>query len=106
MRRSWYGVLGAVALVGAACVPAPPLNVGSARSGLVIPWDVTWTPANANPERAMVYTERPNGLTITTTGGTVLQWKPADLLVASEAGMMSTELAPDFATSRRLFVCF
>jgi glucose/arabinose dehydrogenase len=36
----------------------------------------------------------------------VLHWRPDDLLVASEAGMMSTELAPDFTTSRRVFVCF
>ncbi len=106
MRRTGYGLVAAVAILTAACVPAPPLNVGVARAGLVIPWDVTWTPDNANPARATVYTERPYGLTITAAGQTILQWKPDDLLVASEAGMMSTELAPDFATSRRLFVCF
>ncbi len=106
MRTRWYGLIAAAALVTVACVPPPPLNVDVARGGLTIPWDVTWTPADANPARAMVYTERPNGLTISAGGRTILEWKPADLLVASEAGMMSTELAPDFATSRRLFVCF
>src|SRR6476646_10253888 len=95
-----------VLLACAACLPAPRLSVGSARTGLNFPWDVGWTPANANPAGALVYTERPNGLTIVNGSQVVLHWKPADLLVASEAGMMSFQLAPDFVTSRRLFVCF
>jgi glucose/arabinose dehydrogenase len=106
MRRTavLIGVVAALAL--SACVPAPPLNVASSRGGLTFPWDVRWTPANADPARAMVYTERPYGLTITAGGFPILHWQPADLLVESESGMMSVELAPDFVTNRRLFVCF
>jgi glucose/arabinose dehydrogenase len=99
-------VAAAVALACAACLPAPPLSIGAARTGLNFPWDVAWTPANASPAGALVYTERPNGLTIVSGSQTLLHWKPADLLVASEAGMMSFQLAPDFAASRRIFVCF
>ncbi|MEO6469599.1 MAG: PQQ-dependent sugar dehydrogenase [Acidimicrobiia bacterium] len=96
----------ALAFVLAACVPAPPLDVSATRTGLDVPWDVRWTPADANPAQALVYTERPNGLSIVANDQVILHWKPTDLLVASEAGMMSVELAPDFTTSRRVFVCF
>jgi glucose/arabinose dehydrogenase len=108
MRRPFAcaAVVGVLALAAAACVPAPPLTVTSARSGLSFPWDVRWTPAGADPPRAMVFTERPNGVSVVANGQQLLQWKPADLLVASESGMMSVELSPGFATNRRAFVCF
>jgi glucose/arabinose dehydrogenase len=106
MRRSLSIIAVVAAFVVAACVPPPPLTVGAARTGLTFPWDVRWTPANANPARAMVYTERPYGLTIVAGGAPILHWQPADLLVASETGMMSVELGRDFATSRQVFVCF
>jgi glucose/arabinose dehydrogenase len=106
MRAKLTLVILAVALVVAGCLPAPPLSVGTARGGLSFPWDVRWTPSNANPARALVYTERPDGLTIEANGAPILHWRPADLLVMSESGMMSTDLPPDFATSRRVFVCF
>jgi aldose sugar dehydrogenase len=100
--KTWI-VLG-LALVPAAlgCVPAPRLTVSAAQSGLSIPWDVAWTPSG----NQMLYTERPYGLTIVGGNQPLLHWKPADLLVASEAGMMSLAVAPDFAASRRIFVCF
>jgi glucose/arabinose dehydrogenase len=98
-------VLAAVAVV-AGCLPPPPLSIGLTRGGLSFPWDVRWTPANANPANAMVYTERPDGLSIVAGGNKILDWRPADLLVMSESGMMSLDLAPDFTTSRRVFVCF
>jgi glucose/arabinose dehydrogenase len=82
------------------------MSVSSIRSGLDHPWDVGWTPPNASPAGALVYTERQDGLTIVSGGQTILHWKPVDLIVASEAGMMSFQLAPDFAASRRIFVCF
>ncbi len=106
MPKRFAVVAGVLALLVVACVPPPPLNVGSTRAGLDIPWDVRWTPATAHPAQALVYTERPNGLSIVSDDQIILAWKPADLLVESEAGMMSVELAPDFATSRRVFVCF
>jgi glucose/arabinose dehydrogenase len=106
MRLRSFVVAAAVVLACAACLPPPPLSTGTTRGGLNFPWDVGWTPANASPANALVYTERPNGLTIVDGSQTILHWKPTDLLVASEAGMMSFQLAPDFVTSRRLFVCF
>src|SRR6478752_2529404 len=106
MRLRTIAVVAALLLACAACLPAPPLSVSSTRTGLNFPLDVGWTPANANPAHALVYTERPNGLTIVNGSQVILHWKPADLLVASEAGMLSFQLAPDFVTSRRLFVCF
>lgn len=106
MRLRSVVVAAALVLLAAACFPAPNLTWSDARTGLDHPWDVAWTPPNANPANALVYTERPNGLTIATGGETVLHWQPGDLLVASEAGMMSFQLAPDFVDSRRVFVCF
>lgn len=97
----------AVVLVAtaAACIPPPPMTVADARSGLDRSWDIGWTPANANPANALVYTERPNGLTIVSGNQTVLHWQPDDLLVGPETGALSFTLAPDFSASRRVFVC-
>ena len=107
MRRSMFLVGAVVVLALTACVPAPPLTVASSRGGLTFPWDVRWTPANSDSPLAMLYTERPYGMTIVDAlGGPLLHWQPADLLVESESGMMSIELAPDFTTSRRVFACF
>lgn len=106
MRTRAALIVVTLVLVAAACFPPPPLTQTDARTGLDHPWDLAWTPPNASPANALVYTERPNGLTITTGAQTILHWRPDDLLVASEAGMMSFQLAPDFTASRRLFVCF
>jgi glucose/arabinose dehydrogenase len=104
-RALIVAVAGVLALLAAACVPAPPLNVSSDRGGLSFPWDVRWTPADANPPRAMVYSERPLGLSIVANGQKILDWRPSDVLAQSEAGVMGVDLSPGFATNRRLFVC-
>jgi len=104
-RIALLAAFGALAIVASACLPAPPFQVSSPRTGLSIPWDIAWTPPGADPAGAMVYTERPNGLSIVAGTTTVLHWKPTDLVVQREAGMLGLTLAPDFATSRRVFVC-
>ena len=89
------------ALLAAACVPAPPTNVATLRSGLDIPWDLAFTPDNT-----LVYTERGRGLSVVVNGVARLVFAPADLFVGVEAGMMSLALSPGFTQNRQVFVCF
>ncbi len=96
-------VLAALVVVGilAACVPPPPMTVTTVQSGLDIPWDVGWL-----PDRTMVFTERGRGLSAVVGGQRRLLWRPTDLLVASEAGMMSLAIDPAFASNHQVYVCF
>lgn len=54
----------------------------------------------------MIFTERGNGLSAVVNGQRRLLWRPADLVVAVEAGMMSVAVDPDYASTRDVFVCF
>lgn len=99
-RRTIVSVL-AVGLL-AACVPAPKVTVTTMQGGVDIPWDVAFLPGG----QTMLFTERANGLSAATNGQRRSIWKPADLLVASEAGMMSLALDPAYATTHQAFVCF
>ncbi len=54
----------------------------------------------------MIFTERANGMSVVVNGQRRLIWKPADLVSAIEAGMMSVAVDPDFNTTRNVFVCF
>jgi glucose/arabinose dehydrogenase len=104
LRRAALGIVAAVALAGglAACVPPPPMTVTAVQSGLDIPWDVDWL-----PDRTMIFTERGKGLSVVVNGQRRLIWRPNDLLVASEAGMMSVAVDPGWGFfSRDVFVCF
>jgi glucose/arabinose dehydrogenase len=92
-------VTGAFALT--ACVAPPPLTVNPQATSLDIPWDLQFTPDNA-----MLYTERPKGLSVQVGGQSRLIYAPPDLLVASEAGMMSVALDPSYASNRRVYLCF
>jgi glucose/arabinose dehydrogenase len=102
--RSWAGttVLSIVAVaVLAACVPAPALSVTEVQSGVDIPWDVAWL-----PNRQMLFTERANGLSTVVNGQRRLVWKPADLISAIEAGMMSIAVDYQYTQTHQVFVCF
>jgi glucose/arabinose dehydrogenase len=103
--RLGYGARVATLIVAvvvlAGCVAAPKVNVAPVQSGVDIPWDVGWL-----PNRTMLFTQRANGLTVVLNGQRRVIWKPADLLVASEAGMMSLAVDYSYATTRRVFVCF
>ena len=82
---------------------APQIHVSVLRTGLQNPWDLGFT-----PDGWIIYTERPNGISAMRTDGSAarLLQKPADLLVASEAGMMGLALDPSFASNRRIYACF
>jgi glucose/arabinose dehydrogenase len=85
----------------AACVPAPHMNVTAQQPGVDIPWDLGWL-----PNGTMIFTERGNGISVVVNGQRRNIWKPADLVVAIEAGMMSIAVDPGFNTTRDVFVCF
>src|SRR5215211_3597964 len=92
--RKWLGLTAVVVLaVGglAACVPAPKLRVTALQPGVDIPWDLGWL-----PNGTMIFTERGNGMSVVVNGQRRRLWKPADLVVAIEAGMMSIAIDPDF----------
>jgi glucose/arabinose dehydrogenase len=104
IRRGVLGVLAALVVVGglAACVPPPPMAVTTVQSGLDVPWDLGFL-----PDRTMLFTERGKGLSAVVGGQRRLLWRPADLLVASEAGMMSMVVDPGYGFfNRDVFVCF
>ncbi len=96
-------VSGMVDSPGQAKTIGPPLNVSVVKSGLEIPWDIAFL-----PDGSMLYTQRDKEtLTLRTTGGTettVLQ-NLARLWHGSETGLMSVEIASDFATTRDFFTC-
>lgn len=102
-RSRAVGLVGALvaATMLAACVPAPPMRVTTVQSGLDIPWDVGFL-----PDQTMVFTERALGLSAVVNGQRRLLWRPTDLLVAIEAGMMSLAVDPAYATTHQIFVCF
>ena len=81
----------------------PQLNVGVFMGGLVNPWDLAFT-----GDGHVIYTERPNGVSVANADGSNrhLLERPADLLVASEAGAMGLALDPSFASNRRIYLCF
>lgn len=105
------GVLAAVVL-GVALTPAlagpaearrPSLTVSVVQDGLQHPWDVDFL-----PDRSMLVTQRDRlRLTLRTPSGatrTVLD-APAGMWSGGETGLMSVEVARDFATSRAFTTC-
>ena len=82
---------------------APQLNFSTFMGGLANPWDLAFT-----PDGWVVYTERPNGISAAHADGSGrrLLDRPSDLLVASEAGAMGLAIDPNFASNRRIYVCF
>jgi aldose sugar dehydrogenase len=95
------GTLILVVLALAGCVAPPKLSVAPVQSKVDIPWDVGWL-----PDTTMIFTQRANGLSTAPYGIRRLLWKPADLLVAIEAGMMSLAVDYSYPTTHQVFVCF
>jgi glucose/arabinose dehydrogenase len=88
-----------VALSG--CLPpGPRLSVSTVVSGLDHPWDVGFAGGT------MVYTERPGRIGAFINGQRRLLAAPADVLTASEAGMMGLAIDPAFSTNRFIYTCF
>lgn len=81
----------------------PQLNQSVFLSGLANPWDLGFS-----PDGWVVVTERPIGISAVRADGSArrLLHAPADLLVASEAGMMGLAIDPNFGANRRIYVCF
>lgn len=117
MRRPGALLL-AAALVPAACRAAEPepgakrtfrtrsgktLEVETFVSGLEVPWSLAFT----SPTRLLV-TERPGRVRVVTNGR--LEAKPLavvpDIEARGESGLMGITLAPDYASSKRVYVAY
>jgi glucose/arabinose dehydrogenase len=81
------------------CAP-PKFSVTTVATGLDHPWDVGFL-----PNGTMLVTERPGRLDRIVAGRPQLVVAPADVVVASEGGMLGLAVDPAFATNRYVFVC-
>jgi glucose/arabinose dehydrogenase len=93
--------LALVALGSAACAPRPELRVETVVGGLDHPWDLAFT-----PEGHIVFTERPGSINVMIGPQRRVLARPADVVQASEAGMMGLALDPKFAQNRLIYTCF
>ncbi len=104
-RRRRAGVIASLAVAGCAiaalsgCVVTPPLTVTTAVSSVDHPWDVGFA------GNTMIYTERAGRISAVINGQKRLLGAPADVVSASEAGMMGLAVDPNFATNRYIYVC-
>ena len=112
LRRIMTAVLGATSALllvasvespGQAATNGPPLQVTTVVSGLEHPWDIAFL-----PNGDMLYTQRDREtMTLRTPGGveTTVMQNLARLWHGGETGLMSVELASDFATTRDFITC-
>ncbi|MGZ8763873.1 MAG: PQQ-dependent sugar dehydrogenase, partial [Acidimicrobiia bacterium] len=102
MRRTLtiVALAAAVALL-AACYPPPATTVTSSVANLSIPWDVQWT-----PDGTMLFTERAGEIEAVVGGQIRVLADPADVVAASESGMLGLAVDPLFATNRYIYTCF
>jgi glucose/arabinose dehydrogenase len=98
--------MGPPAAVDAQTIPTKSgvrLETKTFVSGLEVPWSIVFT----SPTRMLV-TERPGRVRVVENG--VLQPKPiatiADVEARSESGLMGMAVAPDYATSRQVYLCY
>ena len=79
---------------------APTFTRSVWASGLSTPWDIAFA-----PDGAVLYTERSRGLSVRLASGTTrLVFRPTDLVVQDQSGMLGLALDPDFATNRSVYV--
>jgi len=102
MRRTFLlvALVAAVGLLGS-CLPPPTLTVTAAVSNLAVPWDVQWA-----PDGTMLFTERAGPIEALIGGQPRVLADPADVVVASETGMLGLAVDPQFATNRYIYTCF
>jgi aldose sugar dehydrogenase len=68
--------------------------------GLQAPWDIAFA-----PDGAVLFSERSRGLTVRLASGTTqLLFRPTDLVVQDQSGLLGIALDPDFASNRRVYV--
>jgi glucose/arabinose dehydrogenase len=79
---------------------APTLSVSVVASGLVIPWDVAFT-----PDGTLLYTERPGRIGAVVGGTRRVLAAPGDVFAENEGGMLGMAVDPEFSTNRRIYVC-
>src|SRR3954462_13910568 len=87
----------AAALVAAlsGCLATPRFTVTTVVTGLDHVWDIGFT-----PDGTMLYTERPGRISALVGGQKRLLAAPADVVQASEAGMMGLAIDPQFGSNR------
>jgi glucose/arabinose dehydrogenase len=81
-------------------VGTPQLTVTPVVNGLTIPWDVGFLPNNT-----LLFTQRVGQVNAYVGGVVRTLAAPADVVVASEAGVMGLAIDPNFAANRRIYVC-
>lgn len=108
MKRSWPIIPALLlalplAVASPAAAARPTLSVSVVQDGLDIPWDIAFT-----PDGSMLVTERDDKqLLLRTPGGstrTILD-SPSGMWSGGETGLMSVEVTPGFASSRRIITC-
>jgi len=96
--------VGLVATLGLTSCRTEPasLTVTTVTSGIGRPWDLAFTPGGS-----MLFTERAGKIRIRlTSGATRTLAEPADVVAASEGGMLGIAVDPNFSTNRRIYTCF
>ncbi len=91
----------AIVAVLAACYPPPKIAVTKVVKNLDIPWDTQWT-----PDHTMLFTERSGDIEAFVGGQKRVLGHPADVVAASESGMLGLAVDPQFATNRYIYTCF
>jgi glucose/arabinose dehydrogenase len=89
-----------MAVAGGGCITPPKLTVTTVVTGLDHPWDIGFVGTT------MIYTERPGRISAIVNGQKRLLAAPADVIQASEAGMMGLAIDPAFTTNRFIYTCF
>jgi glucose/arabinose dehydrogenase len=113
MDKRWlWGVFGGAALIGAGCVTAQnqqgqnaAWRVETVKGGLERPWSL-----NFAPDGRLFYTTRNTGelQALNVSNGAISRFQTSlpNFRPEGEGGMLGMELAPDFAQSGRVFVCY
>jgi glucose/arabinose dehydrogenase len=90
-----------VVAITTACQPPASFVVTPVVTGLSQPWDIAFT-----PDGTMLFTEKNGEINALVGGAPVVMGDPVDSIIAGEGGMMGMAVDPNFATNRRIYVCF
>jgi glucose/arabinose dehydrogenase len=97
---SGYWLVDAAGAIFARPDGAPTLRSTDVVTGLSSPWDVGFL-----PDATLVFTEKGGTINAVVGGVRRVLGTPAGTFTGSEAGMLGLVVAPDFATSRTLYLC-
>jgi glucose/arabinose dehydrogenase len=80
--------------------PDHAARVETVASGLVVPWGLAFT-----PDGRLFVTERPGRIRVIENGRLVAEpWATIEVAAESEAGLLGIAIAPDFPSSRAVYV--